>query len=282
MEWINYEVSLQDEQIGKQRYVRTESRAELFSGHGEIETLHVLRCYKYLHDREYNRFGLVFDIPSSTYQPCEVVSLRQILDSTTGWEHRPALETQFKLACDLVSSFLGYHKIGWLHRNVNSCNLVFFPHRDRTPLDFIDQLYIIGFNHSRPDEPMGFTQGPREGADERDYQHPQYLQNHYRYRLSFEYYSLGLVLLEIGLWRSLASLTRDWKDGGDEFRMRILNEKLFMLKHRMGSIYHDAVRRCLTGEFGVREQDEESDSYRKAMRSNFEELVVRELFQCVV
>lgn len=290
VEWINYEVSLQDEQIGKQRHIRAESRAELFSGHGEIENLRVLRCYKYFHDSENNRFGLVFDFPSSnSQQPCEevVIPLRQMLESSTiGWEHQPPLEAQFKLACDLVLSFLAYHKIGWLHKNVNTSNVVFFPHGNKTPLDFIDQPYIIGFNHSRPDEPMGFTEGPREGdADERDYQHPEYLANHYRYRLSFEYYSLGLVLLEIGLWRSLASLTKDWKgSGNEEFKRRILNEKLFMLKHRMGSRYHDVVRRCLTGEFGVMpEQDEEdSDDCRRAMRSKFEELVVRELGHCVV
>lgn len=282
VEWINYEVSLQDERIGKQRHVRAESTAELFSGHGNIESLRVLRCHKYFHDSDNNRFGLVFDYPSPTSQSCEVVSLRQMLDSTTGREQRPNLEAQFKLAGDLVSSFLGYHKIGWLHRNVNSSNVIFFPHGNRNPLEFIDQPYIIGFNHSRPDEPIGFTEGPRDGADERDYQHPEYLQNHYRYRLSFEYYSLGLVLLEIGLWRSIASLTKNWKGTNEELRSLIMNDRLFMLKYRMGSIYHNVVRRCLSGEFGIQEQDVDSDVYRRAMRSRFEEFVVRELGQCVV
>lgn len=267
VEGINYEVSLQDEQIGKQRHVRAESRADHSSGHGEIEILRVLRCYRYFHDTESNRFGLVFKFPSPSSQSREVVSLRQMLDSTTGWEHRPPLEAQFKLACDLVSSFLRYHKIAWLHKNVNSSNVVFFPHGNRPPLGFIDQPYIIDFNHSRPNEPMGFTERPREGANERDYQHPEYLQNHYRYRLSFEYYSLGFVLLEIGLWRSLASLTKDWRGGNDEIGRRVLHEKMFMLKHRVGSKYHDVVRRCLTGDFGMQEQDEHSEVYRRVIRS---------------
>jgi len=248
VEGINYEVSLQDEQIGKQRHVRAESRADHSSGHGEIEILRVLRRYRYFHDSEINRFGHVFNFPSRV----------------------PKFERLFRCVK------------GWLHKNVNSSNVVFFPHGNRPPLGFIDQPYIIGFNHSRPNEPMGFTERPREGANERDYQHPEYLQNHYRYRLSFEYYNLGFVLLVIGLWRSLASLTKDWRGGYDEFGWRVLHEKIFMLKHRVGSKYHDAVRRCLTGDFGMQEQDEDSDVYRTAIRSQFEELVVRELGQCVV
>jgi len=77
VEGINYEVSLQDEQIGKQRHVRAESRADHSSGHGEIEILRVLRRYRYFHDSEINRFGHVFNFPSPSPQIREVVSLRQ-------------------------------------------------------------------------------------------------------------------------------------------------------------------------------------------------------------
>ena len=282
VEWINYEISLQEERVGEQRHARAESRAELFSGHGEIEKLRVLRCFKYCHDSENDRFGLVFEFPTWASRPCEVVSLRQMLDSTTGWEHYPPLDAQFKLACDLVSSFLGYHQIGWLHRNINSSNIVFFPRSRKDALDVMHEPFIIGFNHSRPDEPLGFTDGPREDDDERDYHHPEYLVNHYRYRLLFEYYSLGLVLLEIGLWKSLSSLTKGWRVGNEEFKRRIRDERLFMLKHRMGNKYHEAVRRCLTSDFGTQGGEDESDSYKNALRVAFDALVVRVLHQCVV
>lgn len=240
MEWIYYQVSLQDERIGQQRHVRAQSRAELFSEPGEIEKLRVLRCFKYCHDSENDRFGLAFNFPPGAPSPCEPVSLRQVLDATTGWEHRPSLDAQFTLARDLVSSFLGYHRIGWLHRNVSSSNVVFFPARRQNALTVLHDPFIIGFNHSRPDEPLGFTDGPREDGDDRDYHHPTYLARQTRYCQAFEYYSLGLVLMEVGLWKSLSDLTKGWKGGDSElFRRRILSERLFMLKHRMGTQYHE-------------------------------------------
>lgn len=49
---------------------------------------------------------------------------------------------------------------------------------------------------------MWHTDGPISGAIFQEYQHPEYLRTG-RYRAAYDYYSLGLVLLEIGVWMSL-------------------------------------------------------------------------------
>ena len=72
----------------------------------------------------------------------------------------------------------------------------------------LSRPYLIGFNHSRPNTKVAFTVGPLDNPGEEDYQHPQYaiygLKK--RFQPGYDYYSVGLVLLEMGLWASLGDL----------------------------------------------------------------------------
>ena len=76
----------------------------------------------------------------------------------------------------------------------------------------IGSLYLAGFNHSRPNIQTAFTEGPHKNPGEEKYQHPQYTngQSRQRFKEGYDYYSVGSVLLEIGLWKSLSDLI-----GGD-------------------------------------------------------------------
>jgi hypothetical protein len=69
--------------------------------------------------------------------------------------------------------------------------------------------YLVGLRHSRPDERATFTEGPPSDEDIKGYQHPQHLKNNLRYSISFDYYSLGILLLEIGLWLPLTAIIGD-------------------------------------------------------------------------
>ncbi|MCJ1458796.1 hypothetical protein MMC28_009170 [Mycoblastus sanguinarius] len=65
--------------------------------------------------------------------------------------------------------------------------------------------YLIGFNHSRQNTPKALTQGPSTDPQQIYYQHPNYTQG-ISFSPLFDYYSLGLVLLEIGLWKPLSHM----------------------------------------------------------------------------
>ncbi|KAL9589524.1 MAG: hypothetical protein Q9203_001678 [Teloschistes exilis] len=74
-----------------------------------------------------------------------------------------------------------------------------------------------------------------------DYCHPEYLKQtkqtkQVRYQPRFDWYSLGLVLLEIGLWRILGSMKRATKLGlpPEELREHILLDYVPQLDFYMG------------------------------------------------
>lgn len=64
----------------------------------------------------------------------------------------------------------------------------------------MNKPYFLGYLNSRPNEASAFTQHI-EDPKEKDYQHPEYLggRGKVRYQSRFDYYSLGLLLLELGV-----------------------------------------------------------------------------------
>ena len=102
-----------------------------------------------------------------------------------------------------------------------------------------------------PDEPSAFTEGPAEGSDYKYYQDPEYLKNQLRYRHDFDYFSLRIVLLEIGLWKSLKSVTQGWDGPPEELRKQLLKRRVPLLKYSMGVHFFDVVNICLTGDWGM-------------------------------
>ena len=137
--------------------------------------------------------------------------------------------------------------------------------------------YLVGFDHSRPDNPHAFTTGPTRDGRPRPYQHPSYrtTESTTSFRAEFDYYSIGLVLLEIGLWTTLEDLvdnkieaylakgTHPWVE---DFVPR--------LGSIMGNVFRDAVKACLNGQLKC------SDDNRGGSAALFESLVVTQLEFC--
>lgn len=117
--------------------------------------------------------------------------------------------------------------------------------------------YMIGFDHSRKDGKGEYSQGPRlQGSKE--YLHPDYRQGITVYKRSYDYYALGLVLLEIGTWTSLSNIyERHPTTHPDELRAmytKLCNEHL---GKTMGPTYLNVTKKCLeynAGEDDVGEQ----------------------------
>ena len=71
----------------------------------------------------------------------------------------------------------------------------------------MDKPYFLGYLNSRPSDDSAFSNYV-EHALEIAYQHPDYLGGggNVQYRLQFDYYRLGLILLEIGRWEYLENI----------------------------------------------------------------------------
>jgi hypothetical protein len=120
-----------------------------------------------------------------------------------------------KLAQTLVASLHSLHLNGWLHKSLNSGNVLLFE----SSAGFYDlaEPRIVGFRDSRPDGDIWTSLGPQANPMLNDYAHPTYRKpsvdtdGQIWFRRVYDYYSLGTMLLEIGVWRSLNSLLKGKK-----------------------------------------------------------------------
>jgi hypothetical protein len=99
---------------------------------------------------------------------------------------------------------------------------------------------------SRP-EGASYTLGP--DAEFKYYRHPRYVVGQKLSR-ALDYYSLGVVLLEICLWDTIADLSdRDGRlRSPDTARQTLLKSYVPQLGQRMGALYQGAVRFCLEAD----------------------------------
>lgn len=223
-----------------------------------------LKCLGYFEDPKQPRFGLVFELPTSVYsgpadshKPVEElrpVTLLSVLQTGSKSLHNsnsatPPLEDRFRLAFTLALTFSKLHGDNFAHKDVNSSNILVFRKNKRqsansralqyslrSPVicsyDLFSEYDIEPTNtmptlniYRHPEDPK-FT-----GIKNAPYS-PQY-----------DMYSLGLILLEVGLWQPLDDL---WKPKYTlyDFKKRIEDVYIRRLASKCGTAYMQVVRDC--------------------------------------
>ena len=195
----------------------------------------------------------------SVYNPSSLTDLMRQVQNVAD------LGVRFDLAKKLMQSVVALHTCGWLHRRICSDNILFFAARpnpgeviNASRTDF-SRPVLIGYGLSRPhDKPdKGKNDfhisrklnrsrfGKSSEFEHSIYQHPQKATNpRRRSRQSYDLYSLGLILLEIGLWEDLQKYNKF--DDRYEFQRHILKLVVPDLWSQCGRIYGEVVRDCLT------------------------------------
>ena len=268
-----------------QRRVSKQVLAELISRLSKMTILlreagpgfRLLPCSGFFHNPSQDSCGLVYTFPPSSVPASELkfTTLKAGLDKDHG---KPilglTLESRFQLAKDLAISLLRFHEAGWLQKNISSLNIGFFHHRTESWLRGMNKPYFLGYVNSRPNEASAYTEY-KIGPEEKNYQHPDYLRSEgkARYRRQFDYYSLGLILLEIGRWESLGKMA-----GGlgspEEVRDRLRKDKVPRLAQKMGSIYQSVVDLCLSDGFRSAEDTETATGDDVELQLRFSDRVV--------
>ncbi|KAF4967700.1 hypothetical protein FSARC_4760 [Fusarium sarcochroum] len=238
---------------------------------------------------------------------------------------KPNLSERFYLAWALASTLYNIHASGWVHKDIWSRAILVFQTSKTTPPDQQTIPYLLGWSVSRPqtDEFRMFSK-PYEDArneqieycgEERVNSQPDHAENigddleHEFYRHSERYrgrtvtyenkhdiYSLGIVLLEIGLWstismemsRAIAAAHKSSLPPSNT-TMGLLRDQILekcndlRLVNQMGLEYAKIVRTCLMGSFeslegqpraDSRERDEKRDA---TLTKEFYEQVVEPL-----
>jgi hypothetical protein len=190
----------------------------------------------------------------------------------------PPLEDRIQLARSLATGLLQLHSISWLHKNLNSASLLIF--NTQAGPDVTKPMFA-GFGLGRPSKPSTKTIDLRAVKPEFEiYQHPELrVAAHRRYEKRFDIYSLGMLLLEIGIWQSLHYF-KGHDVGPVEFRRRLRNVAETLLSHLMGRKYCQVVLRCIDEDNlwinaeGASELQEDTDLI-------FSRKIVQELHHCL-
>ena len=281
VEWLEYNSRITPQEQAELQ-VRAGALAEMLASKDKPASLRCLPCTGYYHDINRHAFGFIFEMPPvldgiSTWQkPLSPVPLSALLRGRKKEQEQmtknPSITHRFQLAKRLAAAVLAWHEVGWMHRGFSAFNIVF---SGREPWS-ITEPYLMGFSRSRPDEENNFTMGPPEDPEQKLYCHPRYIKDR-RHRIEYDYYSLGLVLLEIGHWRTLKSMAKG--RAPEKVTEYLLREYVSDLDSKMGHEYQAVVKTCLT--LGVGPADSAGMTAQEFMQS-FSERTLRRLEKCHV
>lgn len=205
-----------------------------------------------------------------------------ITQTQEGGPQRPALDERLKLAHSLTATVSEIHRADWQHKNISSSRVLFFIPQPQAVSESVPSPYLIGFNHSRHDDNGAF--GVKPDTDELHYRHPDYSHPQSKHQPKHDYFSLGIVLLEIGLWKNVRNMLQ--LQGKERLEPQdilepLVKEWILQLGFYVGKKYQDAVTTCLTGNCEIEGQREPDDSRAKTPLS-FEMKVVEQLQSSIV
>lgn len=211
-----------------------------------------LRCYRCEHEIFASRYTLHFEIPADYKPPTdENLTLIGLIEKAKK-AARPSLDERLQMGYALAKAVYNWHSAGWLHQGIASPSVRFFRLESNNAVDF-SQPFLQGFDFARPES------DPSLGTPTKDpyfdvYRHPSRQgparQGH---KKTHDYYALGVVLLEIGLWQSTTKMLDLVRK---PMSPRAICEALRMhcterLAHYAGKSYQEAVERCLNTRFDV-------------------------------
>lgn len=253
---------------------RTRNRVELLAHllrQQKDVTFRTLSCQGWIVDSRFNRVAFLFEFPDGVeglpYNLLQLYDLKSV---------RPTLGERLRLATHLASSISGLQLVEWVHESFRSENVVFFPRclrpgeisstEDRL---IISQPWVMGFEFSRPE--LDFSSGRQDTNPARNvYRHPERQNQPQKpFQKVHDIYGLGVVLLEIGLWRSVLSLERaGFRNVTDPWAIQdyLVNKAKKALPREVGENYAQLVVRCLTGDFDVREDSKNGLKLQQAFR----------------
>ena len=257
-----------------------------------------MRLLGWFEDPRRSRYAFVYEVPrfppnapvgsGASNSPHSLLSFLQH-GADTDSTNMPSLEDRFRLAFNLASSVLHLHAKGLCHRNMNSTNVLFFTD-DSSQNSSDDKLwkngvirrpYVASFDQCADDAPSDHQEPLMSSI----YRHPE-IQRGERsaYKPTYDIYSLGLILLEIGLWMPLGRL---WKPKYVRwsFKSRLQSIYIKKLAAKCGTTYMRLTEYCLRAADGVpvaqgSQLGSNEDARTPRLHTEFYWKVIKELERC--
>lgn len=238
----------------------------------EQPTIYSLQCLGYKDQAKQHRFVFVHRLPLSVESSGEaLISLHELInkvDSKTRQPLKPSLGSRFGIAHCLALTLLNVHSSRWLHKNIRSRGVLLFQKAENGRIEPFDLN-----THKRQTKPLAFLGDwgyarPIGGVTEMRsnfevesnlYRHPDRQGVPGReFSRKYDIYALGVVLLEIGMWRTVSQLfdqrIKEANLTGKLPKAKAVYTTLLSLaqthlSREMGDQYAIVVVACLTNEF---------------------------------
>ena len=170
------------------------------------EGFRAARCLGYikiLHTDDATQFGVVFEEPSIHSAESNIVTLRDLLEK----QPYPSLSARLALCAVLARCVHSLHAVNWLHKALQPENIVFFS---SSKLSSLNEPFLSGFELSRPSIMDQLTEKPSFDPFKDIYRHPnaQSSQADGNYRKSYDIYSLGILMIEVALWKRIEDIVQ--------------------------------------------------------------------------
>jgi len=205
-------------------------------------------------------FQLVFQIPNSLHHPR---SFREVLLTT----NRYPLDICFQFAKQLARGVMFVHTTNFVHKNLRPETILVLQEENTSTS--IGLPFLVGFQSFRPADGATYLNGDAEWQKDL-YRHPsrQGILPEDWYDMQHDIYSLGVCLLELGIWESFiipsgapngegdvrpnpnlnisSHLTREWADKAQYIKQELMALAKERLPSLMGPRYTRIVSMCLS------------------------------------
>lgn len=253
--WTSMSDSEEFSDTGKEVLGRVAALAKLFQMQPKPKDMRLLKYLGLVHAPDSAGLSFVYELPheEEVLKPpsliygedngLEPLSLSDFIRNTEIAEHNPTLNDKFALSLAITSCIHSLHLTGWFHKSIRSSNFIYFNKKggDLSQVK-LSEPYLIGFERSRQSTPMAHSNKGVE-TKERAFTHRTYLQGEARFHPAFDYYSLGVILLEIATWRPVEEILSGVKEA--LWRGFLLKHATTYVPPRMGTSYCGAVIACL-------------------------------------
>ncbi|KIW95862.1 uncharacterized protein Z519_02926 [Cladophialophora bantiana CBS 173.52] len=184
----------------------------------------------------------------------------------------PALEDRFRLAYNLALSIMGYFAQGETHQYINSSNILLIGSREHMHRPHLPKELRYPYLLQSCQDFLSRLQA-EESFAATIYRHPDHDIHASEVVPAYDIYSLGLLLLEIGLWIPLQKL---WKPKYDRrlFMERVQRIYAHKLASKCGSKYMRVVQKCLQAPTELQYRNNYEDAGAFLLQ------VAKDLLQC--